>query len=510
MNTKRLTLFLFLALWLGACGTIISVENLEIRIPTRAAIPTLSATPSIVPSLTSVPTVTATASPTAILSLSAVTTANVNFRIAPSTDNTPILVVLTGTRVTLVGRNSDASWLRTILADGRQGWMFWQNLSINGNRFDLPVITVQATATPTIDPTPTQERPKSRIGYNINGLTAMDRPYLLQHMTNLCSSALVMDNLVLADEIYRILAACDSSPPIVVHRSYDSDEGSEWAVEPSSENINQWNREGYKHLIRYCVNEPSYGGNQSVEQFVNYHVQLMASARANGITLACGNFAVGSFRWEDIAAGRYDPFLRAINDYGHYLACHEYTQTVLPFGVSQWPREYLLDRTLVQPANWPTASQLPTAMQFDPVIRNMNYPRYYHLRRCDWFLLRADQIGIPRPRIILTEYGWDSLADIKPTIEPLRWQFGLPQYMNDLRGVNTYARLWGWYYPNWSFGRAACEQLKWGDSIYPEEYVAFHLFTWTQHPHWLHTDMSGIENGGMFELHRCLEDYANR
>ena len=73
----------------------------------------------------------------------------------------------------------------------------------------------------------------------------------------------------------------------------------------------------------------------------------------------------------------------------------------------------------------------------------------------------------------------------------------------------TYSRLWGWYWPNWSFGRAACEQLIWADAMYPSDYVAFHLFTWTQHPHWTHTDFSGIENPAMFELHDCLETYAH-
>lgn len=492
---------------LTACGAVI---HIRVELPDKpTALPTLTASPTQTSTATRTPTATASPTNTATQSPPTATTlVNLNLRNGACA-NCPVLTVIPANiTIQLFGRSSDSAWLN-VQHGAIRGWVSSANNLVRINGASLPSLPIagQVTPTPSLDPTPTRET-SFRLGYNINGLTAMDRTYLLQHVAALCSSQLVMDNLALADEIYQLLDACDSSPPIVVHRSFDSDEGSEWAREPSLENISQWNREGYKHLIRYCTNEPSYGGNQSIEQFVSYHVQLMAQARANGITLACGNFAVGSFRWEDIGAGRYDPFLRAINDYGHYLACHEYTQTVMPFGVSQWPREWLLDRNQVQVSNWPTMAQLPTAMQFDPIERRLNYPRYYHLRRCDWFLLRADQIGIPRPFIILTEYGWDSLADIKPTIEPLRWTYGLNRYMNDLRGVNTYSRLWGWYYPNWSFGRAACEQLKWGDSIYPPEYVAMHLFTWTQHPHWLHTDFSGIENGGMYELHDCLEDYA--
>lgn len=480
---------LLFVLLLTACGTTIYLDGVRVDLPDR---------------VTSAPTATATAtaSPVPSVGLQATTRANVNLRTEPTTaaGNASIIRLLfTGTEITLIARNPAGDWAKT-----SEGWVYTQNLNIIGNVNALPVFIPPI---PTVDPTPTQEVRSGRVGYNINGLTYIDRPNLLPHMTALCSSALVMDNLILADEIYTALAACDNSPPLVVHRSYDFDEGSEWANEPDSENISQWNREGYKHLVRYCTNEPSYGGNQSLEQFVDYHVRLMAAARANGITLACGNFAVGTIRWEDIAAGRYDPFLRAINDYDHYLGCHEYTQTVLAFGVSQWPREWLLNRELVQPANWPSASQVPLAMAFDPIERTLNYPKYYHLRRCDWFLLRADQIGIQRPQIILTEFGWDSLSDIKPTIETLRWQYGLPQYMFDLRGVNTYARLWAWYWPQWTFGRAACEQIKWAESIYPKEYIAFYLFFWTSplDSHWSHTDFSGRENPAHYELQDCLE-----
>lgn len=497
MNTKRLTLFLSLALWLGACGTIISVENLEIRIPTRAAIPTISASPSIVPSLTSVPTVTATASPTAILSLSAVTTANVNFRIAPSTDNTPILVVLTGTRVTLVGRNSDASWLRTILADGRQGWMFWQNLSISGNRFDLPVITVQATATPTIDPTPTQERLKRGIGYNINGESVPNEAYLLQVVSNPCVPVqLVMNNLALA---VRIKQLCPDT--LVVSRNYSALEGDEWALRTPQSMIEQWRREGHPEIIRHSTNEPSFGRGLRLQQFVQAEVLLMRLAREAGFTLAMGNFSVGIYEAADIDAGLFDPYIRGLNQYGHYLGLHEYSLGVLAFGTGQWPPQCLLDRLCVQPERWPTEQLLVRRVWSDGIWQQ---PPHWYLGRGIWWLNRADLIAVPRPRIILTEFGWDNLPNIKPIIEPLRWQYGLPQYFNDMRGINTYPRLWAWYWPNQTFAESACRQLIWADKIYPSDYLGFALFTWSGASDWRQTDMSGRENPTLFELHQCL------
>jgi hypothetical protein len=227
----------------------------------------------------------------------------------------------------------------------------------------------------------------------------------------------------------------------------------------------------------------------------------MRLARANGFTVVVGNFSVGYVQPEQINSGAFDSYLRAINQYGHYLGLHEYTVAVLPFGVGQWGAEALLDRNRVQPASWPLASALPTRLWSNQL------PPYWYLRRGDWFLLRADFLSIQRPRILLTEFGWDNLPNIKPYIEPLRAQFGVDRYMRDMRGVNTYSQLWAWYWPQWSFAQAACEQLKWSDAVYPADYIGFNLFTWSMHPNWLQTDFSGRENAAHFELHRCLEAY---
>lgn len=454
-------------------------------------------------------TPTTTSTSTAIPRVFATTLTNLNVRSGPGTNFVVVRVLVAGTRIEVVGRNLENTWLRV-----SDGWISSspQLIQLSGSTTSLPYPTDEPTVTPTftplpttiIDPTPTRENLANRVSYNINGLVAIDKPYLRQHLTALCpTTVLVMDNLEFAVELHNLLRSCST---LVVHRSYDIDEGSEWFREPVVEFTNQWRREGLPQLLRYSTNEPSYGGLQSVEQFIANSVELMREARRYGFTLVVGNFAVGTVRWEDVSQGKYDPFLRAINDYGHYLGLHEYSQTVLAFGVGQWPRECLLDPVCVRRENWPSADRLPTAFWQSPEWGTI-WPPYWHLRRGDWFLLRADQLHISRPRIILSEFGWDSLADIKSSIEPLR-RFGFPRYMYDLRGVNTYQGLWAFYWPQWSFGRAACEQIIWADSIYPSDYIGFQLFTWSVHPHWLHTDFSGVENPSLFDLHRCLEDYG--
>lgn len=479
-------LSILLLLCLTACGTVIAI-----RFPDTPA--------TSVPTLTALPTQTAIPTATAVVQVTARTTANVNLRIAPNTNNTPIRVLLTGTSVTLIGRLSDNTWAQTI-----DGWIYTQNLSITGNINSLPIVN---PATP--EPTPSQEvRNKARISYNINGESVPDRAYLKAHLIRLCpTTVLVMNGMAYAVELEQALRACGTR---VAHRTYSYYEGDEWVARSPRQIVDAWIAEGNFQIIRYSVNEASYGGNRSIQSFVASQVEVMRLAREAGITLICCNLAVGTWNVVDFQYGHYDALIRAINLYGHYLGLHEYTQTVLPFGVSQWPRECLLNRLCVQPANWPTIAQVPLAMTFDPVIRDMNYPRTYHFRRGDWFSLRADAIGEKHNPIWLTEWGWDSLADIKASIESLRSPFCVldGKYLCDLRGVNTYENLFGWYYPQWTFAQAMCEQLKWGDSIYPLQYIGFNLFTWGINPMWLHTDFSGRENADMYELHACLETYA--
>lgn len=495
MNKFKRIASILILLFITACTIILPSPIVIIRDAEATATQSPSATAS--PTVTAIPTVTATASPTPVLSLSAVTTANVNFRIAPSTNNTPITVIATGTRLILVGRNSDASWLRAILTDGRQGWMFWQNLNISGNRFDLPIVTIQATATPTIDPTPTQERLKSRIGYNINGEAVPDTAYLLQVITSPCkTTALVMNNLALA---VRIKELCPDT--IVVSRNYSPLEGDEWALRSAQNIVEQWRREGHPEIVRHSTNEPSFGRGLRLQEFVQADLLLMRLAREAGFTVAMGNFSVGIYEASDIDAGLFDPYIRGLHQYGHYLALHEYSLGVLAFGTGQWAAQCLLDRLCVQPERWSAERLLVRRVWADGTWQ---YPPFWYLGRGIWWLIRADLIAVPRPRILLTEFGWDNLPNIKPIIEPLRWQYGLPQYFHDMRGVNTYARLWAWYWPGWSFARAACEQLRWADKIYPPEYIGFALFTWSAAPDWRQTDFSGRENPQLFELHQCL------
>lgn len=370
------------------------------------------------------------------------------------------------------------------------------------------------TPRPTATNTPTQVPQQSscnRISYNINAGAIPDWYYMWGHLERLNPCViLVMSNINVAGEAVRRFPNA-----IVIHRDWSSFEGEEWLRVPD-ENvwINRWNQQASivgadinKKIVRYSTNEPSL---YDPRAYVQAEVELLNAAARNGYRVAAGNFAVGTFSSSDIANGVYDSFLRAIQSGNHYLSVHEYTTSALPFGTGQWAREWLLDPSQVQVNSWPRRSRLPIEYWYIDLGGGTTkiFPPYWHILRSAWFTLRAKELGLPTPRIILTEAFWDNLSDIGQPIAELRNRFGLPQYMNDMRGINSYTRVWQFYWPNWSQEEAAYWQLAYMDYIYPSNYLGFAQFTWSSVEGWKSFDMSGIQGDWLYRLHRLLENHT--
>lgn len=410
-----------------------------------------------------------------------------------------------------------------------------------------PVSTSAATASPTPrpDPTPTREiieRDCSRLSYNINFQGLQDADYLLGHLERLNPCAvLVMDGMGFAWQIAERLPDA-----LVVHRKFSRGEGEQCLVDPVEAQLNAFIAEAdslhldakARLLMHGCSNEPSWWGSEAtLRRIVNAEIALMNLAADRGVRVCSGNWGVGNFTPQHVEAGLYNDYLRAIAAGNHVLCVHEYTSGVLPFGVGQWPRSWLLDAARVQPDNWPDPASirperipLPAQAQtlsddtpygierlaaYYSELRTQNselvLPPYWHLFRVYWLYIIADENGIPRPPTLITEGLHDHLSDIdngeRPYLSELEAAWGMNEFMFDLRGAPSHCRLWvEFYYPGQSCVQSLMMQYEWWDAAAVGEIIGVNLFTWSYSPHWISFNLAS--NQPVFdvrELHRRLE-----
>ena len=125
---------------------------------TATAMPTPPPPPADTPMPTDTPVPTPVSSPTPTPQPEAVVAVDLlNLRAGPDTNYDILTMMEEGTRLKMVGRTEANDWLKVVTADGREGWVFAEMVTVSG---DLRAIAVaQAPATPTPLPSPTPEAP---------------------------------------------------------------------------------------------------------------------------------------------------------------------------------------------------------------------------------------------------------------------------------------------------------------------------------------------------------------
>jgi hypothetical protein len=426
--------------------------------------------------------------------------------------------------------------------------------------------TIESSSTSVLNPSPTRQFPTntplptatqivsqscSRLSYNVNGQGLQDETYLITHLDRINPCVLlVMDNFALA---WRLAQRYPES--VVVVRTYSRFEGGQCLQDSPQSQVdrfiaeaNAFSSEAKSRLILYgCSNEPSYGGNNTLQQILNAEHTFMTYAKSKGVRVCSGNWGVGNFDPEQVEAGMYNQYLRDIADGNHYLCVHEYTSLFLPFGTGQYSRQCLIEgyqlnpprNYCVQPQNWVTREQIqPRRIQLSfsaqsesdwanvPFGYEMmsNYyslpsaqaangvlPPYWHLFRVYWLYIIADENGIPRPQTIISECCHDNLADINlaepRALDILKPIFGIERFTYDLRGAPSHCKLWeSYYYPQWTCEQALLQQWLWWDSVADPAIIGFTAYTWSWHDHWISFDMSTRQfSMNVREFHRLFE-----
>lgn len=402
-----------------------------------------------------------------------------------------------------------------------------------------PTIRPTNTAVPTPTTQPVNQAIPLDAGcepffYNVNGVGLGDRPELERHheVLNPCG-ATVMDNMGLAYWMAE-------RGTIVAVRTYSSQEGSQCLTDDPVQQIRRFAAEIQSfpqnvknHLYYYgCSNEPSYGQNWQVTAILDAEIRMMTEANRLGVHVCSGNWGVGNFDPNHVDSGLYDNYLRTIIGGNHLLCVHEYTSLTLAFGVGlTLSREDLLHPERVQKNNWarpeqvvPQRIQLPVMAQSadmpfgyeemwdyytQPTAQAVNgvLPPYWHLFRVYWLFIRARELGLSYPYVMITEGLHDHLDDINRQ-EPRALQilddaWGIAVYDGDLRGVPAHCRLWEqFYYPQWSCEEAYLQQLLWWKSIRDSHIISVNVFTWTYNDMWKSFNLSNrqMQAGNTFDV----------
>jgi hypothetical protein len=193
------------------------------------------------------------------------------------------------------------------------------------------------------------------ISLNVLGLPVPDVPALVAWcVVARPPYALVMDNLDIAGRIR--MASPDTQ---IICRKYRPDDHKLHETTSPAEFLNSVSDVPQSYIAQ-AGNEP--GGDMRV--FVAWTAELIAKANVLGRRLAVCSFSVGNPDEDQIAAGWYDPILRGLAGSRHVLSLHEYFHD--------------------KPAEEP-----------------------YFVGRYRHFLRRADQLGISRPVVVITEHGRD-------------------------------------------------------------------------------------------------------
>lgn len=236
-----------------------------------------------------------------------------------------------------------------------------------------------------------------------------------------------------------------------------------------------------KHLLHTVgYNEPSHNdsvGGKTLDDMLNWYIELMDKARANGFKLAIGEIASAkTIKPEDVEKGRWDNFLRALKRHQgwHIASFHDYTTGILPATLMPNYPENLFNRDALQESNWPQS--LPSGTWG------------WHFLRHELLEQRSMTLGLGRFAYGVTEFSWDMMSDINnhnQALDRLKSNFGMPEYNHDLRGITSHRRYFAWVLnkatlSDTEFGAFAFAQSKWAANIYPDECLFQANFAWNQ------------------------------
>lgn len=331
----------------------------------------------------------------------------------------------------------------------------------------------------------------NRLSYNIHAQGVKDTPRLLAHLAKLKPTwAGVMNGVRFAQEIH------NASPNTQVwHRAYPEggDETiwkrlspGEWVTRTATELKDTG-------LWAYCLNEPGFD-----DEMLIWLCNVIELAQPLGLKLVVGNFSVGTpepNQWNKASARR---LLELCDKYRATVALglHEYAGGVITSGfVGGAPNSTQYHPDYIPVANWPNAND----------ARELTM---WHIGRVKIMVNACKAMGIKAPRVLITEFGFDSLkSDPNPDLRA--WLDNLPTENGlEARAWKGLRAAWAKYYPTLAHEEAFHMQLAYADCIIYHDALpveGMQLFCYGAAGNdWIHFDVEGHDAlARLLELHEC-------
>jgi hypothetical protein len=214
------------------------------------------------------------------------------------------------------------------------------------------------------------------------------------------------------------------------------------------------------------------------EQLAAWLVEVISIGAARGMRFVVLNSSVGTPHQDDWYKARELLQVAGAMRDNVIIGLHEYAGGVVTSGFIGGEPGF------IQPSTWPEDTSDLTL---------------WHMGRYRFLLKYCRDSNLPIPRILITEWGFDDLGDIKAWTDRLQ---KTPPYEN-IRGWRSLKNQWQAWFGK-SEQKALAQQLFYADdAIYGPEVEGYQVFCWGKSPDWLQFDVSDA-----LEWHAALEARA--
>lgn len=303
----------------------------------------------------------------------------------------------------------------------------------------------------------------SRISVNVNGdAPNLDLNRLIGFVNRLRPGWLLVKNNL---DVALALAAQYPSMQVIYRQWPDDDRPMRQS--PASYITEMAGKVGSHPNVWACSNNES-GFKPSVLSWLGDVIDLAVS---HNLKVVVGNFSTGTPEPNDWTRADALDFLRAASANRDHvvIGLHEYAIGVITSGFVGGTPVDPSHPNYIPIANWPANAR--------PLTK-------WHCGRFNFLVQTCEAKGIPVPRLLVTEHGFDDVSDLKA------WAQSIPRD-GDIKGWRTLGKAWHEWYPQWSHEQAYAEQLLCADrAIYQGTAVEGQLiFCWGDSGGWSTLDI---------------------